>query len=695
MRLPLLREELTLLPGAVLADGQPSHTLHDPVRNLFFQIDWPTFEILRRWDMDDPAAIARAVSHETALQLDAADVDDVAAFFTDNQLVRAHAGVASAYAADLRKRRGGAAQWLLHNYLFFRIPLLKPDRWLTRVAPYLDPLYTRTFLLLTLAALAFGAVEIYRQWDHFAGTLVDTITWRGMAGYAVALAVVKVMHELGHAMTAKRFGCRVPAMGLAFLVMWPVAYTDTNDVWRLTKRRQKLAVVGAGMAVELGVAAWATLAWALLPDGMLRSLAFVLAAVTWIASVAINASPFMRFDGYFLLSDWLEMPNLHTRAFALARWDLRERLFGLGVAAPEVFPRARHVGLILFAYATWLYRLTVFLGIASLVYLFFIKAIGIALFAIEIGWFVMLPLIREMRVWRTLWPVLRRRPRARIALAMFLALALVVFLPLPTLTRATGLLRPAAQFVIYSPAHAQVVDLPVADGQHVATGTSLMRLASPELEARAQGVASRLEGLEQQAVAGVFDPQQRARWQILQQQALGAQSEAASIQGDASRYVPVAPFAGTLRDIAPDLRPGIWLSAREPLARLVSDQIAAVAYVDEDDVERINVGDAARFYADAPSGPVVKLTVTSIEPEARRILDEPELATVFGGGIVAREKNGQFYPERPLYRVIFQAASGPQSHTWRGTVMIDGNWSAPGWRYLRNIVALVRRESGF
>ena len=141
-------------------------------------------------------------------------------------------------------------------------------------------------------------------------------------------------------------------------------------------------------------------------------MAFLLATTTWVSTVLINASPFMRFDGYFLLSDFLQMPNLHARAFALARWDLRERLFALGEPAPEHFPAARR-GLILFAWATWIYRLVLFLGIAALVYHFFIKALGIFLFLVEIVWFIARPLWSEIGAWRQRGAAIGGSRRAR------------------------------------------------------------------------------------------------------------------------------------------------------------------------------------------------------------------------------------------------------------------------------------------
>lgn len=699
MALPPLREELTLLAGPVLADGQPSHTLHDPARNLFFQLDWASVEMLRRWHLGDAEAVAETVCAETALSVTAEDVQALARFLGDNQLLQALPGSAGTLAALLQKRRGGIGRWLLHNYLFFRIPLVRPDRWLSRWAPRLDFLYSRRFLHLTLLALGLGLVEIYRQWETFAATLVDTLTWQGLAGYGAALVATKVLHELGHAFTAKRLGCRVPAMGVAFLVLWPVAYTDTNEVWKLTDRRQRLAVAGAGILTELAIAVWATLAWAFLPEGLPKALAFLLATTTWVSTLAINASPFMRFDGYFLLADALGIANLHGRAFTLARWDLRERLFALGEPAPETFAPARRRGLILFAWATWIYRLVVFLGIAALVYAFFIKAVGILLFLVEVLWFVLLPCYREVRIWRALWPRLRTSSRARRSAGIGLALLVLLVLPWPSRIDAAALLRPARQWTIYAPPHAQVVALPVAEGSSVAAGTLLLQLASPDLASRYAAARAKVENLRWQAGAGSFDGEQRAQWQVAQEQLATAEAELASIQAEAERYAPVAPFAGVLRDLDPELDAGSWTQEHQVLARLVGTEgQTVVAYLGEEDVARVAPGDAARFYADRAGAVTVPLVVTGIDRDASRILTEAELGSIQGGGIPVREKNGQFYPDRPVYRVSLKVQDDDPDaalHTWRGKVVIAGRWASPGWRYLRSALALFWREAGF
>lgn len=694
-----LREELAMLPGPRLPDGQPTWTLHDPIRNLFFQIDWCSFEILMRWSLDDPAQIVESVSQDTTLHIDADDVDKLARFLQENQLLLPPPGAAGRFAEQLKKRQGRGAEWLLHNYLFLRIPLVRPDRWLGRWVNTLDFFFSRTFLQLTIVAGGLGVISVYRAWEQFSTTLVDMLTWQGALAYGVTIGAVKILHELGHGFTAKRFGCRVPTMGVAFLVLWPVAFTDTNEVWKLTRRDQRLKVAAAGIATELIIAVWATLAWAWLPEGWPKSVAFLLATTTWVSTIAINASPFLRFDGYFLLSDALQIPNLHARAFALARWDLRERLFALGEPVPEHFPKNRHIGLILFAYATWIYRLVLFLGIAVLVYQFFIKAVGIFLFLVEIAWFVFMPLWHEFKAWRLRWPQLRASRRARRSALAALLVTILFVLPWPTRVTTSGLLQPRQQLVIYAPPQARIAALPFANNSRVEAGSVLLTMTSNELDARAGQSAARQERLSWQSASAGFDPEQRGNWQLLNEQLASASAEGETVSADAARYSPIAPYNGTLRDVDPDMRVGDPVAHRELLGRLVADGgRRVVTYVDDDEIERIAPGDRALFMSQGLAGPNVRLTVSGIDRDASRSLGEPELASIFGGHVVVREIDGQLYPERAAYRVELVASDSDDmipAQSWRGTVTIAGTWQAPGMRFLRHAFAVMWREVGF
>jgi putative peptide zinc metalloprotease protein len=698
--LPPLREELSLHAGPTLSTGEPSHTLEDPVRNQFFRIDWITFEILQRWSLGNAHDILLSLQAATPLELGEEDVDNVLRFLVDNQLVRPDPLASVKPMAVRHKAAGGSlATQLLHHYLFFRIPLVKPDRWLSRVAPSFRLLFSRGFLHLTLLAAVLGLTLVWRQWDEFRATLAGSFTPGGLVDYALAVVLVKFAHEMGHALTAKRYGCRVPAMGIAFLVMWPVPYTDTNDVWRLSNKRQRLRVAAAGVATELAVAVWATLAWAVLPDGLLRSIAFPLATTTWIATLALNASPFMRFDGYFVVSDWLDMPNLHSRAFALARWQLREWLFALGVPPPEYFPRRRHWGLVLFAWAIWVYRLLIFLGIAVLVYHFFIKLVGIFLFCVEMSWFVFRPIFSEFRVWGTLWPALRRSPRARLS-AMLAGLALLLFvLPWPTRVQSSAVLRPADVFPVHAPVHGKVAALPFAEGARVRAGQVLMQFSAPENGSRRDSLQAQAERLKWQVESSGFNAEELAQSGVLREQLATVQAQLAALEEEDAHTRPVAPFDGTLRDVEPELAPGVWVGKHERVAVLVSDRAhEASCYLDEEDVRRVSVGDSARFYIDGHAGPALRLAVTGIDRDASRTLPSGLWAAAQGGSVPARDKQGAWYPEHAVYRVTFKVedpAGVLGGRAWRGTAVIDAKWEAPGARFVRTLASVLRREAGF
>jgi putative peptide zinc metalloprotease protein len=165
--LPTLRQELAIGAGPRLADGQPSWTLHDPVRNLFFQLDWPSFEMLSRWDLRDPQAVLGEINRDTALQLDSDALERLVAFLREQQLLLPGQGASAAMAAMRDRQRGNWHQWLLHNYLFFRIPLLRPDRWLSWLQPRLAFLFGPTFRRLTIVAGVLGLAGVYREWDRF------------------------------------------------------------------------------------------------------------------------------------------------------------------------------------------------------------------------------------------------------------------------------------------------------------------------------------------------------------------------------------------------------------------------------------------------------------------------------------------------------------------------------------------------
>ncbi|MBV0933667.1 HlyD family efflux transporter periplasmic adaptor subunit [Marinobacterium weihaiense] len=704
MTLPALRDELVLHSGPDNAQGEPTWSLHDPLRNLYFRIDWMTFEILCRWSLADPALIVMSLQQDTALQADAAAVEEVVKFLHQHELVKSgHAAISRRFEERLAQRKTSPLTWLLHRYLFFRVPLWRPDAWLDRTLGAVQWLGSGTFALISLLALLLGLVEVSRQWDTFTATLVDLFSLSGLLAYGVTLVCVKFLHELGHAYTAKHLGCRVPTMGIAFLVMFPMAYTDVNDAWKLPGRRQRLLVGAAGIRTELTIAAWATLLWGFLPDGPLRNGVFLLATTTWISTLLVNASPFLRFDGYFLLMDWLDLPNLHQRAFALARWNLREWLFGLGDERPEYFARARHRLLILFAWGTWLYRLVVFIGIAIMVYLTFPKPLGPLLGAVEIGWFILRPIINELNVWRERKSDIMHSKRSLRSLGALALVLLILVLPWDSRIHTQALLSPSETERLLAPGDARIEQVLEVDGAKVDSGALLFRLHSPDLESEYQSARARLQGLDRQRTASRLDPELYQQQGVIASERRKVLAEMNGLEQQLARFQLQAGQSGVFKLASPDLGTGAWVAENDPLAQVIQPGRWQVhGYLPETERERVQPGDHARLFVESGQLPPLDLLVQRIDSDATRVLADGLLASTRGGELLVREQGELLIPEQALYRVTLiltpearEALPAESVAQLRGKLVLYGERRAWGWHYWRSAIALLRREAGF
>ena len=698
--LPALREELGLHPGPQEQNGAPTWSLQDPVRNRFFRIDWSAFEILARWHLGDAAAIAASVRQETPIQVDHSDVEAIADFLADHELIQRHdARGVEVFHRRRQSQRTAWYTWLLHRYLFFRIPLWHPDAFLTSTLAWIKPLYSRGFIVLTLLALMSGLIEVSRQWDVFVSSLMDMFSWQGLVSYAITLVWVKFLHELGHAYTAKRFGCRVPTMGIAFLVMFPVAYTDANEAWKLPEQQQRLAVSGAGIITELVIAAWATLAWTLLPNGPLKDAAFLLATTTWVSTVMINASPFMRFDGYFLLSDWLNMPNLHARTFALTRWRLREWLFGLGEPKPEMIGTQRERLIILFGWITWIYRLVVFGGIAALVYHVFPKPLGPMLAAIEIMWFIAAPVWSELKAWRLRMSMIMKRPRTYLTLGLLACMVGALIVPWDTRVQSQGLLKPVELYGVFAPGAARIDSLPVKDGREVRAGDLLIALDAPDLSVQKQVAATRAASVRWQVESAGVDPILREQRQVHQQEMGRAREELRAIEAEQGRYSLRAPFQGRFFLVNPDLQRGSWIGKNEKLAVVADTRRWVVdTYLPESELTRIRPGDTGRFYSEAAGLTDLAVRIDRIDRDATRVLADAELSSLHGGLLPTREKDRQIVPEGAFYHVVLAVTTPytPQEvKVLRGGLTLHGEPKAWAESFMHSAAALFVREGGF
>jgi putative peptide zinc metalloprotease protein len=698
--LPPIREDLRLYPGPAHADGSPSWRILDPVRNSFFEIGWLEFELLARWrGQRDGKALLERVAAETPLKPSPEELKELIDFLATNQLLSPRSAVAQEVLGRRLRESKHAWYWqALHHYLFFRLPLFRPDAFLARTVGLTDLFFTRGFMVFVLVLLGLDLYLISREWYSVTDAMARMLTPRAFLYYAVAVTFSKVVHEFAHAYAARRYGVRVPTMGVAFLVLWPFLYTDTSETWKLADRRKQLVIASAGMGAELVLAVFSTLFWALAPEGGAKSVLFVLASTTWVVTLAINMSPFMRFDGYFVLSDLLGFPNLHERSFACARRWMRATFFGLDepLTEPDLRPRQR-AGLIAFAWMTWLYRLTVFLGVALLVYHIAFKLLGIFLMLVELIWFIARPIWKEIAyVWKARSAVRMAWRPAIVLLA--LVTAFVWLIPVSYEVTAPAIVRAQQEHAVYAPFAARVTAVRVSDRQRVGADTELVSLEALDLDVREKKADISIVSARAELARMPASVRLQENYGVLQERLAQALAEKQAVREEYGRQQLLAAQSGIVRDLAPDLIVGRWVNPRQLLMRVVSEDTPLIeAFVSERQVAAILPGQTVRFFPQLPDRPVLSGEVVAVDKSPQRELSRPLLASLHGGDLVVkRDQHGLLVAQDAVFRVIVMPVGDYPTvdAVTHGSVRIETGLRFIVENFVYRILSVLIREGG-
>ncbi len=699
MPLPRLRQDLELLPGPVLDNVGRTWRIRDPARNRFFDIG--PFEFAALSDWGDKHTLAGLAAHLTET-LDA-DVEPdhllpLIAFLRDNELVVPDSGGREFLRQKRRKNTPGIWGKLLHNYLFFRVPLINPEPLLDWLVERTHWIYTPRMLWLMLALAMLDIHLIFQHWSELAAHFDYSFSWDGLLMVGAAGIFSKIFHEFGHAITARRYGVRVPAIGVAFVVMYPMLYTDTSDSWRLHDKHHRLTIAAAGMISEFSLALFATFWWAITPDGIVRSALFSLAFVGWLIALGLNASPFFRFDGYYILSDAVDIQNLHERGGALARQRFRSYFLGIEDPDPEPYlTDSAKRWLTAFSTFTWCYRMIVFVTIAVLVYQYFFKALGIVLMIVELAWFVALPLYHEGKSLRTRLPDIRPQWHALVALVV-LCLSLGWLWMIATTIKSPAVLAAKNDYLIQTPGTGLLVQVNVENGQRCIKGQELAVVISPEALLKRDTAAISRNALIEELQRTVANATSRERIGAIQNQ-ISQLSATEKLSVSESKLLRLrAQSDGVVRDVLPEAIPGRWVRARETLMRVVSEKEGLItAYVSEATVHRVHSGAHAVFYPENPELAPVKAKVVEIDAASSRSLPVPVLASAYGGPLPATKMDsGELIMHESRYRIRLQPEQDVQvTQIQRGTVSIEGDSLGALLQLPARMMSTLIRELGF
>lgn len=393
----------------------------------------------------------------------------------------------------------------LLKLLFLKVPLAKPDKWLDHTQHWFAPLFTLTAMWIWLGCLALCGVVLLMHWQEFVNPLGTMLTLSNLPILWVLLVSLKSFHELGHAYACKRFGGTVPEIGAMIMMGTPCAYVDASSSWSFPNRWHRMVVALAGMYFESMLAMVALIVWLVTDTGQIHSAAQYAIVLSTVVTIGFNANPLMRYDGYFILSDLVNMPNLHRDAKAAAASFIKWVLFGLPikVSASKTWI---HVVMTLFGLACMVYQVTVSLGIAALLILA-VPTVGPLIAAFVSG----LPVVRLLQKWylfitksKELEPVRTRAIAVSCSLTAVIAIGIFV-IPIPGTVQSLGIVHRFEEQSIRATVSGFLVSAPIPAQHRIGENEVLYRLENPELQVQRSDLEAQIQQLSIQVQSQLSD----------------------------------------------------------------------------------------------------------------------------------------------------------------------------------------------
>lgn len=496
--------------------GWPWYVLKDPVTGKSHRLSPHAYALIDR--LDGRTSVAEAWEDlGRVLGPDTPSQDDVLGLIGQMHGADVLLGNVPPDIAEMVERRRKQDRQLLKQNLMgpmsFRVPLFDPDKLLTRTLPLvrwaIGPLGVGLWALLMVVALT----ALARDWDEVTGAITDQLFSAGnLVLIALAYVPIKLLHEFAHGWVARHYGAEVHETGVMFLVLMPVPYVEASAAAGLRSKWQRIYVSAAGIMVETTLAAIAFLIWRELDPGPERALLFNVMLIGGISTVLVNGNPLLRFDGYFVMADLLEMPNLAQRANAWWAEHWQRLAYGAEEVLPKPTTGAEALVFFFYAPAAFVYRLVISFTIAA-----FLVGTLFVLGVIFAAWSFFNMLFKPLG--KAFWTLatgprlhrVRGRAWAVTGLLVAATLALLFAVPVSWATRTQGVVWLPGAAALRSETEGRVMAVQVPSGAFVAAGQIVALLENPLLVVRAEVLEARVTELRLLLVQAEAEDRAHAR----------------------------------------------------------------------------------------------------------------------------------------------------------------------------------------
>jgi putative peptide zinc metalloprotease protein len=699
----LANQRIWLRPGVHVRRqnyrGERWIVLENPFSNQFFRIRPAAYEFIARLGPERTAQQAwqecldrfpdDAPGQESVIQL-------LSQLYHANLLQYENAADSAQLFERYKKRREREVRSRLLNLMFMRFPLLDPDRFLVRTLPFVGKFISAFGALIWLAVVGWGIKVAIDNFPSLRDETQSVLATNNLLLLYLGMVIIKTLHEFGHAYFCRKWGGEVHVMGVLLMIFTPMPYVDATSSWSFRSRWKRIMVSSAGMIVELFIAAIMVFVWANTGPGLLHNLAYNMIFIASVSTLVFNLNPLLRFDGYYILSDLVEIPNLQQRANRQLRHLCERYLFGVKKSQSPTDRRKEGFWLAVYGVASGIYRVIVFAGILLIVADHFFM-IGIIMAAVcAISW-VLVPTVKFVQYLASSTQLDRRRARAVAvsAAGLIAILVLLAVVKFPSHFRAPGVLlaRERSQLVAETPGY--LVRILAQTTQTVKAGQPLLEFSNPEVDLELASARAAVTELDARIRLAMRERTADVKPLTMRMDALTQRVQ--KLEADKAALIVKARHDGIW--ISPEIQDqvGRWLARGARLGLLVNPaQFEFAATVKQEDGDALfgrNISGAEiRLLGEA--GRVVPITKWRIIPGEQQTLPSAALGWISGGEVPVNPDDPQKAAE-PFFEVhadIGQTVPATILHGRSGKIRFDLEPEPLLPRWLRRLQQLLQKR---
>ncbi len=587
-----LREDLHLNRGINDKNGSPTWTIFDHANGLFYKIGIIEFELLSRWHYLDKDKILKECYQQTPFFPTSDDFEQLLEFLKEKNLLVPDINESDNLYVKSLAAKEKLFNKIIKNYLFFRVPFARPNSILSSLVGLSNLVYNKIFFQFILGLLIVNILLFFQNIDVVMAGIKNPFDSINYLYVFIALVVSKLFHEFGHVLACVKNKIKVPNIGIAFIVMWPMLYVDTSESWKIHEPQKRLAVSSAGIFFEVILALICFPLYLWFDNQSIKMILLYISITSLSISFLLNASPFMRFDGYFILQDILKEENLHDKSFNALKNKIRTFLFGINFNEETKDDNFYA----LFGLITGIYRLILYFGIAIAVYYMFIKVVGLLLFAVELYYFILMPIVKEFKYYKKIYPMLENKNKQKLFTKIGAIFIIFLLFQASNSINTIGYISPKEYREIYSPFAGQVKYR--KEGNIVKKNDVLFNIENFELSIKKESLYNNLKYAKEYYNKVVVSEKDLSNLNNARNKINITESINKLNDGSLNKLEIVADFDGFLSDVSESVQVNSFIPKDELLGVYYNNKNWIIrAYVNEEQLSKVKKGDRVSFYS--------------------------------------------------------------------------------------------------